>query len=338
MNRWIFLLLMILSKLSFGQSNLEPLGLVKMIIEMEKQGASTDEIGWRAADYWSENFKNVASGLINEPANQSGLLNLVEKYEQRTQFRPPPSSELLQNIENEIENNGAISGVGQVNEDLGKSIQALKGAFGISIAATNGRTLSRLLQLLSKNQKELSASDLLIYRIFSEQSSGMGDNLYNLKDDQKRYTPADFVQLAELSNHANPVARLIAVEMLQYIPNANEDEMSELAEMMRGLVNEDNPAVIKRVIERGTRQRSKVYDQVLPELAKRLATTNPILKEEGKPVTEEIEQTPEPDKPAETKPSVSLPIGKPPASTRWPYLLGAIVALGILFIAIKASK
>ncbi len=262
-----------------------------MLLGEQQRGAPPAVIAQKAAEYWLAQFPDF-SGKIRAVNPQAGELGrLSDSYDRRTQFSPPPDSEQIENVTDEAATGAAISGVGQIANDPNGTLRALHGAFGISLAASNGRKITELLSVLS-NQKQPTPSDLLVFRIFAEGQSGIGDNTFKLTDDERRYTPADFARLAELAKYPNPVARLIAVEMLQYIPNAKEDATPELAAMIRGMANEEEPAVIKRLIERANRQRSKVYEEVLRELSKRVEESNPKLKDAAQRVMKAIEETP----------------------------------------------
>jgi hypothetical protein len=261
-----------------------------MLTTERERGASPAAIAQKAADYWKDNFNLVTANIKQQPSRPEELQGLLEKYDARGQGNPPPAIEELKGIAEEAQQGGRLIGVGEIAGDPRGSLQALQGAFGISLAASYGRTLPGLLSVLS-SQKTPTSLDLLVYRMFEEQKSGMGDNMFKLTDEQREYGPAEFRKLADLAKHPNPVARLIAVEMLTYVFNAKEDAEPALSAMMRGMKGEENPAVIKRVIERANRQRSKVYEQVLPQLSRRVEGSNPKLKDEAQRVIKAIEET-----------------------------------------------
>lgn len=272
-----------------AQTDQDAADLAAVLMSEQQKGASSAVIAEQAAKYWKSKFSDLSAKIIAVPTKLDTLMDFQEKYDRRAGNNSASETEQIKNLTDEVEDKSAIAGVGKITEDRQGALRALQGALAISLSASNGRTINDLLSVLS-NQRQPTPIDLLVFRMFSEGQSGIGDNSFKLTDEQRSYSPADFNRLAELAKHPNPVARLIAVEMLQYIPNAKEDDSPALAAMMRGMKKEDSPAVIKRVVDRANRQRSEVYKEVLPEISKTLEKSNPKIKEEALRVMKLIEE------------------------------------------------
>lgn len=272
-----------------AQTDKDVSDLAAMLMSEQQKGASSAVIAEQAAKYWKSKFSDLSAKITVMPTRPDALIDLQEKYDRRAGNNSASDTEQIKNLTDEVGNKSAIASVGKITEDRQGALRALQGALSISLSASNGRTINDLLSVLS-NQRQPTPIDLLVFRIFMEGNSGMGDNIAKLTDEQRNYSPADFARLAELAKHPNPVARLIAVEMLQYIPNAKEDATPALAAMMRGMKQEDNPAVINRIVDRANRQRSEVYKEVLPEISKTLEKSNPKIKEEALRVMKLIEE------------------------------------------------
>lgn len=268
------------ARLASAQEDAQLVALGQTIDSAIKSGSNAAEVASIANTYWKTNFPAFVATLSLDVPPVVTLRDVSKKYNEQDGIEQKSDDFEIGSIVDEVSRNVPVYGVGSISSTNTGALRALNGALAISLGGTQGRSLSDLLSVLSNNSTP-NPSDIIVYRLFMENKSAIGENVFEQTDEQRIYAPADFDRLAQLAKHPNPVARLIAVEMLNYIPNAKEDDSPALAAMMRGMKQEDNPAVIKRVVDRANRQRSKVYKEVLPEISKTLEKSNPMLKEEA---------------------------------------------------------
>lgn len=277
------------ARLASAQEDAQLVALGQTIDSAIKSGSNATEVASIANTYWQKNFPAFVTTLSLGVPTVVTLRDVSKKYNERAGIELKSDDSEIGSIEDEVSRNVPVYGVGSISSTNTGALRALKGALGISLGGTQGRSLNDLLSVLSNNSTP-DASDMIVYRLFMEKKSVIGENIFKQTDEQRKYAPADFDRLAQLAKHPNPVARLIAVEMLEYIPNAKEDATPALTSMMRGMKKENNPAVIKRVVDRANRHRSEVYKEVLPEISKTLEKSNPKLKEEALRVMKVLEE------------------------------------------------
>lgn len=254
----------------------------RQLLEEAFRNGDPKVIAERATQFWATEFAKIPS-LIEMKSDFDGVAELDEFYQAyRRQYEEirPPEPPVSHKLSSELESGNGLSNVGALDVEGEHLMVALVPAFSAALEASNGRNLTRLLAALSENA-EPTQSDLLVYRVFKENHIIGGDFPLKLNAEDKAFNDQDLSAFEQLASHPNPVARLAALESIQWIRSPEKDQL--LHERFSKLVGstflgEKNKTVQRELVDYAFHNRDANSLRVLESLREQVAGAEQELK------------------------------------------------------------